>query len=105
MNQKTVNRELCERLIAALLRYGTWLASALVAGGLTLGFLQHLAKPFFLCLSSFAIVKAGVALFILLPVARVVLLLFIFLHERDYVYMAISALILVIIGAGVLVGI
>ena len=105
MNRMTVKSGQRERLIAGLLRYGTWLASAFIAGGLTLGLLQHLSKPLFVGLGSFAFVKTGVALFILLPVARVVLLLFIFLLERDYVYTAVSALVLVIIGAGLLAGI
>ena len=42
--------------------------------------------------------KAGVALFILLPVARVALMIAIFLRERDYAYTAISTLVLVIIA-------
>lgn len=94
-----------ERLIAGLLWYGTWLASAFIAAGLIIGFLQRLGKPLFVGLSSIAVVKAGIALFILLPVARVGLLMFLFLIERDYVYTAIAALVLVIIGAGVLAGI
>jgi uncharacterized membrane protein len=97
----TLNSEPRERLIAGLLWYGTWVASALIAGGLAIGLPQHVAKTL-LGLSSFDLVKVGVALFILLPVARVVLLLFIFLRERDYVFTAISALVLVIIGAGLL---
>ncbi len=49
-------------------------------------------------------VKAGVALFILLPVTRVALMLVIFLRERDSAYTAISALVLAIIGAAFLAG-
>jgi uncharacterized membrane protein len=45
-----------------------------------------------------------VALFILLPVARVALMLATFLHERDYAYTAISALVLVIIATGIAIG-
>ena len=105
MNHVTADSERRERLIAGLLWYGTWLASAFIAGGLIIGLLQHHAAPLFAGLSSFAVVRIGVALFIILPVARVVLLLFIFLLERDYAYTAISALVLVIIGAGLLAGI
>lgn len=47
--------------------------------------------------------KAGVAVFIFLPVARVALMLAIFLRERDYVYTVTAALVLAIIAAGVLV--
>ena len=52
----------------------------------------------------YRLVQAGVALFILLPVARVALMLALFLRERDYAYTAISALVLLIIAAGVLSG-
>ena len=84
------NYERREQVIAGLLWYGTWLASAVIAFGMVLG--------------SYDIVKAGVALFICLPIARVALMLVIFLRERDYTYVAISALVLAIIGAGVVAG-
>ena len=54
-------------------------------------------------LSGYDVMKAGVAAFILLPVARVALMLIIFLRERDYLYMAISALVLAIIATGLLI--
>ncbi|MGS1109755.1 DUF1634 domain-containing protein [Achromobacter anxifer] len=89
-----------DRVIAGLLWYGTWLASALIAAGMALDFLpQALAG-----LRGLELVQAGVALFILLPVARVALMLAIFLRERDYAYTAISALVLLIIAAGVVSG-
>jgi uncharacterized membrane protein len=83
-------------IVAALLRYGTWCASALVAFGMVVHASHLSAAPF---------AKAGVALFILLPVARVALMLAIFLRERDYAYVLISMLVLSIIAAGVVVGI
>lgn len=104
MNQATDEFEPREQLIAGLLWYGTWLASVFIALGLALGLLQQLALPVLLGFSGFAVMKAGVALFILLPVARVALMLFIFVRERDYAYVAISALVLVIIGASLLAG-
>jgi uncharacterized membrane protein len=48
--------------------------------------------------------KVGVALFIVLPAARVALMLLIFLRERDYAFSLISALVLTIIAAGFLLG-
>jgi uncharacterized membrane protein len=105
VTQATDDPELRERLIAGLLSYGTWVASALIAGGLVLGVQHSIAKTLLLGLTSFAVMKAGIALFILLPTARVVLMLIIFLGERDYVYVAASALVLAIIGAGILAGI
>lgn len=90
MKPATDNYGRREQMIAALLWYGTWLASAVIGLGMILGV--------------YGIVKAGVALFICLPIARVALMLAIFLRERDYAYMAICALVLAIIGAGVLAG-
>jgi uncharacterized membrane protein len=91
-----------ERVIAGLLWYGTWLASIVILTGMTLN-LSYI--PFNLGLGGSAVIKAGVALFILLPVARVALMLLIFLRERDYAFTMISALVLTIIGAGFLLGI
>lgn len=104
MNQATDRFEPREQLIAGLLWYGTWLASACIAGGLVLGLLQRLVIFVLPGLSGFAVMKFGVALFIFLPVARVALMLLIFVRERDYAYTAIAALVLAIIGAGLLAG-
>ncbi|MHB0990275.1 MAG: DUF1634 domain-containing protein [Burkholderiales bacterium] len=104
MNRATDEFEPREQLIAGLLWYGTWLALAFIAVGLSIELLQHLEAPHLLSLSGFFVVKIGVALFILLPVTRVVLMLFIFLRERDYAFTAISALVLVIIGVGLVAG-
>jgi uncharacterized membrane protein len=84
-----------EQLVAGLLWYGTWLASAVTGAGLLAMLWWH---------GGLALAKAGIALFILLPVARVVLMLAIFMRERDRTYTAISALVLAIILAGVLAG-
>jgi uncharacterized membrane protein len=84
-----------ERLIAGLLWYGTWLASAVTGAGLLAALWWH---------GGFALAKVGIALFILLPVARVALMLVTFVRERDYSYTAISAFVLAIILAGMLLG-
>ncbi|MEO5655971.1 MAG: DUF1634 domain-containing protein [Nitrosospira sp.] len=104
MKPMTDNDERHEQIIAALLWYGTWLASAVIAAGMALGALPQFEDSLGFGLSGYDIVKAGVALFILLPVARVALMLAIFLRERDYVYAMISALVLAIIGTGILIG-
>lgn len=94
-----------DRWLAGLLWYGTWIATAVIAAGMTLEGLDYIdvavAPP---GLSGYGVMKAGVALFILLPVARVALMLLIFLRHRDYAYTAISALVLAIIAAGVFIG-
>jgi uncharacterized membrane protein len=93
-----------DRGIAALLRYGTWAASACIAIGMAMDFLLPQGGLPGLEQAGYRFVQAGVALFILLPVARVALMLALFLRERDYAYTAISALVLLIIAAGVLSG-
>lgn len=96
------NVERRDQIIAGLLWYGTWFATALIA----VGILVTAAEPFLgfvLPLSGYDAVKAGVAVFILLPVARVMLMLTVFLRERDYTYTAIAAFVLAIIAAGVLI--
>ena len=46
----------------------------------------------------------GIALFLLLPVLRVVLMLIVFLRERDYRFSAIAALVLRILLVGFVLG-
>jgi uncharacterized membrane protein len=93
-----------EQAIAALLWYGTWLASAVIAIGIAFGALQKFEGAPNFGFSGYDIVKLGVALFIALPIGRVALMMAIFLHERDYAYTAISALVLAIIAAGIVFG-
>jgi uncharacterized membrane protein len=92
-----------ERAIAKLLHYGTALASLAIAAGLVVQWLSPLAKVTF-GLGGGDLMKIGVALFIVLPVSRVALMLIQFVQARDTAYMAISALVLAIIGAGFLAG-
>lgn len=79
-----------ERTIAGLLWIGTWIASAALAAGLLL--------------ASDLLMRGGVALFILLPVLRVLLMLVQFLGRRDRLHAAIALLVLVMIGAGMALG-
>ncbi|MER2176665.1 MAG: DUF1634 domain-containing protein [Stenotrophomonas maltophilia] len=91
------------QIIAGLLWYGTWFATALIAVGVLLSIFEPLHSALVLPISGYDAVKAGIGVFILLPVARVALMLLIFLRERDYVYVAIAALVLAIIVAGVFI--
>ncbi|RXN91447.1 DUF1634 domain-containing protein [Achromobacter aloeverae] len=92
-----------EWIIARLLWYGTGVACVLIAAGLLVA-----AAPASIALAfpvtGHALMKAGVAVFILLPMARVALMLALFLRERDYTYAMIAALVLGIIAAGIVVG-
>lgn len=103
MNGDLVGHPRLERMLAAVLRYGTWLASGVIALGLLLTSLRWPAEPAHL--SSTNVVVTGIALLILLPVFRVSLMLLTFLIERDYRFAAISALVLAIIGLGFLAGV
>ncbi len=95
-------REIQGRVIAALLRHGTWLASATIGAGLAVLWLRPMTGTIPFGVSGVALMKIGVALFIFLPVLRVALMLFLFARERDTVYTAISALVLAIMAAGFL---
>jgi uncharacterized membrane protein len=87
-----------ELFLAGLLQYGTWLACGVTALGLTLGLIEGHT------LSSTHIVRTGIACFILLPVTRVLVTLIVFIGERDYRFIAITALVLTIIFAGFVIG-
>ena len=80
-----------ERLVAGLLRYGTWCATAIVGAGVALELSGH---------DGLIVAKTGIAVFILLPILRVATLLAIFIWERDRTYAAFAALVLSIIAAG-----
>jgi hypothetical protein len=95
-----------ERRLAALLKYGTWVASLTIAAGFIVALpgaapigSHRVALP-----AGPTIVTAGIALFILLPVLHLILTLGTFLHQRDYRFSAITALVLLIVAAGCVVG-
>lgn len=92
-----------ERTIAGLLYYGTWIASVFVGVGMIVGVLGDIGCFNLLAIKGDVIVKIGIALFILLPIARVALMLIIFLYERDYVYVVIAMSVLAIIVTGILI--
>jgi uncharacterized protein DUF1634 len=105
MNQPTSGHPVLEGLLARVLQYGTWLASAVIAIGLAIA---PIDSHFGLCtagfLASTRIISAGIVLFILLPVLRVFLMLLVFLKERDYRFSAIAGLVLLILALGFVVG-
>jgi uncharacterized membrane protein len=101
MNTEHTGHPGLERLLAVVLHYGTWLASAVIALGLVLA---AAGSPNLGMLSSTHIVTAGIAMFILLPILRVAVMLIVFVLERDYRFGAIAALVLAIIGLGIALG-
>jgi uncharacterized membrane protein len=77
-----------------MLHLGTWAGSCIIAAGWATAGIGETAS---LTTAAFAIVEAGIALFILLPVLRVLLMLAVFVRERDYRFGGIAALVLTII--------
>lgn len=92
-----------ERLLARLLRYGTGLATCVIALGLALPLIGWPGAP--PATTSAQIVTIGIALFILLPVLRVLLMLIAFVYEGDYRFTAIATLVLAIIVLGAALGV
>jgi uncharacterized membrane protein len=87
-----------ETLVAALLRYGTWLASAAIGLGLLLALIgARLAPAGPALLPAMRISTMGIALFIALPILRVVLMFLVFLRESDFRLALTAGLVLTII--------
>jgi len=84
-----------ESLLAGLLRYGTWLASAVTGAGLAMSLAG---------VEGTDVVAAGVALLIALPVLRVLVMLGAFILNRDYRLVIVAAVVLMIILAGLVIG-
>ncbi|KXU85287.1 hypothetical protein CR51_40740 [Caballeronia megalochromosomata] len=80
---------LLDRLLARFLQCGTWVACLLIGAGL---------------IFDGRALTAGIALFILLPVLRVVLMLGVFARQRNYLYVTIAATVLAVIVAGCVLG-
>lgn len=94
-----------ESLLAGVLLYGSWIASATIALGLSLAWIDsRFGTHHPVIFPGISIVTLGIALFILLPVLRVVLMMVVFLRERDYRFGIIAALVLTIIVLGCAVG-
>jgi hypothetical protein len=91
-----------ETLLAWLLRLGTWTACVLVIGGALARLPALSGYPLFAAMAGLDLGKAGIAVLILLPVARVALMLVLFLKDRDYAHMAIAVLVLAIIATAYL---
>jgi uncharacterized membrane protein len=84
-----------ELLLAGLLRYGTWLASGVTG----LGLAMSLAGA-----EGTAVVAAGVALFIALPVLRELVMLGAFILNQDYQLVIVATVVLLTILTGLVIG-
>jgi hypothetical protein len=92
-----------ESLLATTLQGGTWIAGAVIAAGLGLPLLDGSAVRV-AAGSSDQVVDIGIALLILLPVVRVVLMLIVFVRDRDYLFGAIAGFVLLVITIGLVLG-
>jgi uncharacterized membrane protein len=91
-----------ERRLATMLRLGTWAGSCIIAVG---WLMSAIAEPALPRPAAMAVVRTGIALFILLPGLRVLLMAVVFVRERDYRFSAIAALVLTIIAVGAALGV
>ena len=98
MERKGQKLALLDLRLAGLLSYGTWIASAIIAIGLVLPLFGLAAA------GDMAIVRGGIALVIMLPVLRVVVMLLSFLREGDYCFGIIAALVLAILMVAFAIG-
>jgi len=105
MNHATPRPAQLEWLLAGTLHLGTWLASAAIGLGLALALLDsRFSAPKLAILRDMRIATIGIALLILLPVVRVIVMLIVYLRHRDYRFSAIALLVLTIILLGFAVG-
>jgi Protein of unknown function (DUF1634) len=92
-------------LLARQLRYGIWLASSVTALGMIVALFGRWIAPHGHTMTlGTGIVGKGIALIILLPILRVVLMLIVFLRERNYLFGMISGIVLMTIGVSVMAG-
>ncbi|MGY3609805.1 DUF1634 domain-containing protein [Bradyrhizobium sp. Leo121] len=94
-----------DRLLARQLKYGIWLASGVTALGMIVALFGRCIVPHGHTMTlGTSIVGKGIALIILLPILRVILMLIVFLRERDYLFGTISGIVLITIGVSVVAG-
>jgi uncharacterized membrane protein len=94
-----------EELLAALLRHGSWLASAAIGLGFALALIDsQFGTRNLAIVSNIRIATMGIALFILLPTLRVLLMLIVFIRESNFRLAGIAELVLAIILLGIVLG-
>ena len=90
-----------ERRLATMLRLGTWVGVCVIAAGWVM---SATVGPPLLHTAGMAMIQGGIALFILLPGLRVLLMAIFFVYKRDYPFSAIAALVLSVIVVGAALG-
>ena len=102
MSTVPARRSALDELLAKVLLRGTWLGSCVIALGLALPLTGGAGASFAMICTG--ITTAGIGLLIALPVLRVVLMLIVFVRERDLRFSAIAMLVLAIILLGSVLG-
>lgn len=103
MERPEKNTERLHHHIAQLFMYGTWLGSTLIAAGILLNAIAPVYSINMPLLNGGNMMKSGIAVFILMPITRVLLMLRNFLRQRDPVYTVISAIVLITILASMFI--
>jgi len=94
-----------EELLAALLRNGSSLASSTIGLGFALALIDsRFGTRNLAVLPNMRIATLGIGLFILLPVLRVLLMLFVFIREGDARLAITAGLVFAIILLGIVLG-
>ena len=93
-----------EEMLAAFLRYGSWIGSSVIGLGFVLGLTGSHSPARFQAGVPHQMARVGIAVFILLPILRVLLMLIVFVRERDFQFACIAGSVLAIVLLGVVVG-
>jgi len=103
MSKDLVSDRALERLLARVLSMGTWLGSAAIAIGLVMqcmGWGRVMSTV--TCVRTISI---GIALFIFLPILRVLLMAIAFVRVRDVMFSVMAVVVLAVIGMAAFMGI
>jgi Protein of unknown function (DUF1634) len=92
-----------DQLLARVLHRGTWIGSSVIAAGLALPMVGRSEASS--AMIGTWIITAGILLLIVLPVLRVLLMLIVFVRERDFRFGAIAMLVLAITLLGFVLGV
>ncbi len=85
-------------LLARALSSGTWLSALVIVLGLALGFAGWPSA------SARKVISIGIAILILLPTLRVLLMLGVFVKKREYKFAAFATIVLIVIVSGIVIG-
>jgi uncharacterized membrane protein len=102
MSTDFAHRNGLDQLLASVLHRGTWFGSSVIAVGLVLPMAGWPGASS--AMIGAWIINAGIALLIALPVLRVLLMLIVFVRERDFRFGSIAMLVLAIILLGSVLG-